>query len=262
MSRGVSRVRALALALLVVPIVQAAAVAESDSIVDAALLGITTDAGVYEPGGRIALEIVDPSSGLVVEKVALLAADRDILVDTYDPTVDAATWLGVVELRDEDGLPLPPGDYSLAVFTSEGAFLADISVVASLSEASRQGLTASVSFSGPALVVRQLATDADAAAGIRIWSWNTLLVALEGNPTTGFSWSDVTENALPILTPVAGTDYFPSPASAGLVGGGGLFAFRYEPSAPGTQVLRFEYARPWETTPAESVVLFSVEVID
>lgn len=256
---GFRATRIVALVLLAVGLVAAA---ESTSIVNETLLGLTTDAGVYEPGSRVALEIVGPSTALSVESVAVLTADRDILVESFDPAVEAASWLGLVALQDETGAALPPGEYSIAVFTSGGAFLAGISIVASLDEATEPPVRASVSFSGPTLVVRQVATDADAASGIRLWSGNTLLVALAGNPTTGFAWSDVTDNALPVLSAVSGTEYFSSTMSAGLVGGGGLFAFRYEPTTPGVQVLRYEYARPWESVPPESVTLFSVQVVD
>ena len=70
-----------------------------------------------------------------------------------------------------------------------------------------------------------------------------LVVALEGNPSTGFDWK-ATE-ALPAQL-TAESDSLESTAASGVVGAGGLRVFTYTTTAAGTGVLDLEYVRAWE----------------
>lgn len=72
-----------------------------------------------------------------------------------------------------------------------------------------------------------------------------LVVALEGNPTTGFDW--VVVGTLPPQLTAKG-DTLESSAAPGAVGAGGTRAFTFAGVAPGTGVLKMEYRRSWETT--------------
>lgn len=71
----------------------------------------------------------------------------------------------------------------------------------------------------------------------------SLVVELEGNPTTGYEWT---------CDPAAGClaggerEYTAYPATELEAGTGGVFSFCFEPLAAGEQTLRFAYRRTWE----------------
>ncbi|MGB2983557.1 MAG: protease inhibitor I42 family protein [Candidatus Bipolaricaulia bacterium] len=250
-------------AMLLVAIVAVGAAAESSSIVDETLLGLVIDAGVFQAGATLGLEIVgDGSDQIFVESVALLSGDDVIREEVYEPRLGVELWLGVVQLAEVSGQPLPFGEYSVAVFTSDGGFLATFSVASTAASDGHSTMPGSLALLGPTLRVHHLLTEADLGSEAIIRNGDSVMVALLGNPTTGFAWTDVTENLFPVLEPIAGTDYFPDPSFAGAVGGGGLFLFRYRAFAIGTQVLRFEYARPWETAEAAQSALFALDVVN
>lgn len=237
------------------------AAADSASIIDETLLGLTIEAGAFEPGATLGLEIVgNGADQLFVEHVALLRGDAVVSDTVYDPRIEAQFWLGAVRLVEPSGSMLPSGDHSIAVFTNNGAFLATFSIVNDLRSAALNNVSGSVAFSGRALHVYRLvlAEDEESVVGIR--NGDALIVALPGNATTGFAWSDVTENLLPVLESVAGVDYFPDPSPPGAGGVGGTFLFRYRAFAVGTQVLRFDYARSWESVPPAESTMFSIDV--
>ncbi len=71
-----------------------------------------------------------------------------------------------------------------------------------------------------------------------------LIVALDGNPTTGYEWVCEGELAAGCLTG-GEREYMPYPATE-LLSTGGVFSFRFEPVAAGEQTLRFAYLRSWE----------------
>lgn len=232
---------------------------DSRSIVDEVLLGVAIDVGAFDSGETLGLEIVgDGADQIRVERVALLHNDAVLSDMVYDPPVSAQLWLGSLQLVGTSGDALPPGEYSVAVFTGSGAFLATFPIVADLRSAGHANVSASIAFSGLALRVYRLVRESGAGTAIEIRDGDALMVALSGNATTGFAWSDVTENLLPVLESFPGTDYFPASASG--VGGGGLFLFRYRAFAVGTQVLCFEYARPWENVPPAESAMFTVNV--
>lgn len=70
-----------------------------------------------------------------------------------------------------------------------------------------------------------------------------LVVALEGNPTTGYEW--ILESELTCLS-APEREYEQHPASELTAGTGGVFTFRFAPVAAGEQTLRFVYERSWE----------------
>jgi predicted secreted protein len=235
--------------------------ADSASIIDETLLGQPIDAGAFEPGTTLGLEIVgNGADQLFVEHVALLHDDAVISDTAYDPPVAAQLWLGAVQLVGSSGGALAPGEYAIAVFTGSGAFLATFSIVDALRPDGQSSASASTAFTGLALRVYRLISEEDDGSTIEARDGDALMVALRGNATTGFAWSDVTENLVPVLESVSGTDYFSGSASG--VGGGGVFLFRYRAFAVGTQVLRFEYARPWEDIPPAESTMFSINVAD
>jgi len=256
------RQRRFSVAGALLSIVTLAAVAVAAvPIGDQTLLGLPTAGGIFESGGTVALEIVgDGSSDLFVEGIALLCGDVVIHEETLDPRLGSELWLGRVPLIEPSGDRLPPGEYTIVVFTGDGSFLVTFSVVHDL--ASALASSPATPSSGPFVRAFRLLTETEIETETDLRVGDDLMIALEGNPTTGYAWADVTENPFPVLETTPGTDFLPDPESAGLVGGGGLFLFRYRAYAVGAQALRFDYARPWETGEPAETARFVVNVLE
>ncbi len=77
---------------------------------------------------------------------------------------------------------------------------------------------------------------------ITIKSGETVKIALDENPTTGYSWN---VTATPGLTIVS--DQFIAPGS-GVVGAGGLHEWQVRATGTGDQQFSGIYKRPWEPT--------------
>ena len=71
-----------------------------------------------------------------------------------------------------------------------------------------------------------------------------LVVALEGNPSTGYTW-EVEEVDESVLRLVGDADFLADDPT--LVGGGGLMALRFEGVSTGQTTLRLAYRRAWES---------------
>ncbi len=86
----------------------------------------------------------------------------------------------------------------------------------------------------------------------------TVVVALDSNPTTGYSWvvSSVDQN---ILRQDGDSSYQSSNSNPGVMGAGGVQSFRFEAANPGTTTLTLVYRRPWETSVAP-IKTFTVQV--
>jgi inhibitor of cysteine peptidase len=97
--------------------------------------------------------------------------------------------------------------------------------------------------------------DVDSGTTVELAVGGTLVVDLEENATTGFSWSVETTPAMLTVT----RDEQVAPADKGVVGAAGRHVFTWKATAPGTGELRLWYARPWESVQPEKV--FSVTVI-
>jgi inhibitor of cysteine peptidase len=84
---------------------------------------------------------------------------------------------------------------------------------------------------------------------------NQLVIELDGNRTTGYSWTYTIEPEgvaqevsmeYRISSETAAEAGAPAEASAP-AGAGGVFVFVFEGAKPGSAELRFSYARPWES---------------
>ena len=99
----------------------------------------------------------------------------------------------------------------------------------------------------------------DDGSVVELGKGQALVVTLESNPTTGYSWevSEVDEDVLMQI----GEPEFKQAAAEGeqVVGAGGTETF-YFASAPGETTLTLVYHRPWEQD-VEPEEIFSVEVI-
>lgn len=89
------------------------------------------------------------------------------------------------------------------------------------------------------------AGQAEQGKTVTLKAGETLLVTLDSNPTTGYSWQ-VTELDETVLKQKGEPEYKQSPGAQGLVGAGGTEIFRFEAVGKGTTMLTLVYARSWE----------------
>jgi len=73
----------------------------------------------------------------------------------------------------------------------------------------------------------------------------TVVVQLEGNPTTGYSWS-VKKLDGDSLEQQGEVRYVPKKVPRGMVGSGGTFIAVFKAVKPGKAAIAMVYARPWE----------------
>ena len=219
---------------------------------------------VFESGARVALEFMRDDDAdcfgpnVMVQQLQLIN-DKEEQVEqvVYEPAADIEGWLGRIQLGDSDGQPLPIGNYSLVVTTSVGSFVAEIEVAdpSRFDELGRYSATAVVC--GISLRVYRLLTEDDNGANVTLRIGDRLLVALEGNPTTGYEWSNALLYEFATLREIGDAEFRPD---SDLLGAGGLFLFRYEAYRIGPQAFRFAYQRPWESVEPERLLEFSVDV--
>lgn len=83
-----------------------------------------------------------------------------------------------------------------------------------------------------------------------------LALTVKSNPTTGFSWEVEQDQELFDIQ----SDYVAEPRSGPVTGAGGWQRFLLTPKAPGTVLLSFTYARPWEDGGAAAQFRCAVEI--
>jgi predicted secreted protein len=74
---------------------------------------------------------------------------------------------------------------------------------------------------------------------------NRLVIELDGNRTTGYSWTYTMEPDN--IAREVSSEYKDASGTADRVGAGGVFQFAFEGIKQGAAELRFSYARPWES---------------
>jgi inhibitor of cysteine peptidase len=219
---------------------------------------------VFEAGARVALEFMRDESAdcfgpnVIVQRLQLIDGEEGVVRQVvYEPAVDIDGWLGRIQLDGSDGQPLPAGNYSLVVTTSIGSFVAEIEVAdtSRFDELGRYSATAAIC--GLSLRVYRLLTEDDHGARIALRLGDRLLVALEGNPTTGYEWMNTLVYEFASLREIGEAEFRPD---SDLVGAGGLFLFRYEAYRVGPQAFRFAYQRPWESVEPLQLLELSVDV--
>ena len=106
---------------------------------------------------------------------------------------------------------------------------------------------------GPA---NQVKLDAgDDGSQVELQVGQKLVVSLEGNPTTGYTWeaADLDEK---VLRQVGEAEF---KADSGATGAGGTQTLRFEAVNSGQTTLKLAYLRPWEDAAPEKT--FSVQVV-
>jgi inhibitor of cysteine peptidase len=99
-------------------------------------------------------------------------------------------------------------------------------------------------------------TFAQSGSAIDLRVGDTLLVALEGNPTTGFDWALV-GSASPALD-LAERSFAPSSTA---LGAAGTVTYRFKAVAQGSTDLVMNYSRSFESVPPERTFKLTVRVV-
>ena len=99
-------------------------------------------------------------------------------------------------------------------------------------------------------------TEADAGKTIQLHPGDTLIVTLDGNPTTGYMW-ERENNDDGVLVQVGDPEF--QPASQAL-GGSGKVLLRFEAKARGETALNLVYHRSWESDAPVKVFAVTVTV--
>lgn len=88
-------------------------------------------------------------------------------------------------------------------------------------------------------------------------------IVLKGNPTTGYSWEEVSFSTN-IIKRIRTAQYLPdnSLTSGGVqrVGGGGKFVFQFKAVSSGQGHIKLIYRRSWETTACDKVYSVVIEI--
>jgi len=100
-------------------------------------------------------------------------------------------------------------------------------------------------------------TAADNGSQVKVNSGDQIVITLDGNPSTGFSWE--AKNLDPTMFEQVGEPTFVS-SNPGMVGAGGSLTLTFKALKAGTVPLTLIYHRPWETG-VEPINTFSVNVI-
>ena len=218
---------------------------------------------LFEQGQRLALELTgeDPCpcvcGTIFVESFSVRGEDGTVIYidETFSSPTSSEAWIGRWDLVTADGEPAPNDRYTALVSTSIGEFRAVLQVTARGESTPLRRVNAEATVCGVGLRVYRLLTADDDGMSVQLAEGESLLVALVGNPTTGFGWE--VEEEPGFLTRLAGLAYLPD---SGLLGAGGTFFFRYEATETGTGTLSLAYRRPWEALPPERTLSLRIAV--
>lgn len=90
-------------------------------------------------------------------------------------------------------------------------------------------------------------TEADNGKNITVKTGDTVQVVLEGNPTTGYTWTvAIPDKDKGILQQQGDAVYAQQTTDKSVVGAGGTFTFSLKAAAAGQTTLTFDYARPFD----------------
>lgn len=88
-----------------------------------------------------------------------------------------------------------------------------------------------------------LLSSEDAGTTIEVTVGDEVMIELEANPSTGFSWTHEAGDVA-ILAPMGEPDY---QSDSDLPGSAGMMTWHFEARAAGSTKVELAYRRPWET---------------
>ena len=99
-----------------------------------------------------------------------------------------------------------------------------------------------------------LVTASRSGGAVTLQTGDTLVVALDAQPSTGYRWETLDLTG-PVLVAVGSADYLPATVAPGTVGAPGDSVFRYQAHEAGHATLDLAYSRPFEpgVAPARTV---------
>ncbi|HPD06946.1 MAG TPA: protease inhibitor I42 family protein [Candidatus Bipolaricaulis sp.] len=224
---------------------------------------VTTGVFTFSQGQGLAVELTgdDPcpcTCGTIFVSAFLVLDPSGAVVYADEATaypLPSDEWLGHWDLTTLEGEPVAEGEYTLLVVTSIGDFQAELQVTAP-DAAPRAGWSmAEATVCGIGLALYRWVDERDEGTTASLNVGERLLIALPGNPTTGYGWEAVEEPAF-----LARLEGLPYRADSRLIGAGGVFYFRYQATETGEGNLSFAYRRSWETAPPENTFTLTVIV--
>jgi inhibitor of cysteine peptidase len=108
-------------------------------------------------------------------------------------------------------------------------------------------------FAGGSAEPPAMRTEADSGHAVALRIGQELILALNSNHSTGYSWIR-TDTETPVLVTLGKPEY---KSGGPLPGASGLEIWKFRAVRRGAQTLELEYRRPWEkhTQPADTVIL-------
>ncbi|MBC7447752.1 MAG: protease inhibitor I42 family protein [Hymenobacteraceae bacterium] len=103
-------------------------------------------------------------------------------------------------------------------------------------------------------------TQGDSGRATKLAPGDTLLVALDENPTTGYSWAVATAPSATTLRAVSNA-YTPTVVADSVVGSGGVRRLCFVAVAPGATRLALRYHRRWEPASVAPARTFEVQIV-
>ena len=100
-------------------------------------------------------------------------------------------------------------------------------------------------------------TAADNGSEIELKKGQALVITLEANPTTGYTWDVVEPLDEQVVQQVGEIEFKPE---SDLIGAGGVQTIRFEIVNAGRASLKLIYHRPWETD-VEPLETFAIQVL-
>ncbi len=99
----------------------------------------------------------------------------------------------------------------------------------------------------------------DKGSLIELKKGDKIIILLDSNPTTGYSWIPGEEIDSTIVE-LTDSEYFQTEKEEGMVGVGGFEVFTFEAKNSGQTEIILYYQRPWEEAELKDELIFNIEV--
>ena len=98
-----------------------------------------------------------------------------------------------------------------------------------------------------------LLTETDNGNEIAVKKGQSMVISLDSNPTTGYTWELVEHPDEHILQQVGELEFA---QESELIGAGGVETIRFNVVGPGLTAIKLEYHRPWETNVSPEKIFY------